>query len=159
MNAKQIGRVKLVKTASRIRFAVIGAVFGFAIEANNARAEGFDITELDDNKAVTLPHPATTYIPLPNKVILSATDRGQTIKLAATSKDEKRKAAAFHVTIFDPHAESSRKILVRPGQPVVYAFKALGSIRLEMKAPADAGSHTRLLVESNRPLEIRNITQ
>jgi len=124
-------------------------------------AEGFDITELDKGKAVTLPHPATTYVPVPHTVILSPTDHGQTLKLLATSVDAKSVALPFQIVIHDPHADGARNVILTPGQPVVYAFKALGPIRLVLNELRTAPSSTsdqgaRLQVESNRPLEVRS---
>lgn len=116
----------------------------------------FDITELPKGKSVTLPHPATTVIPLPSTVILNSTDKDQTLKIIAVGKANGL-AQPFDIAIFDSNSDRVRYITVREDSPVLYSFKSLGSIRLEAKFPSgrdDLAESTKLLVESNRPLGI-----
>lgn len=121
------------------------------------RAASFDFDDLEPNRSVTLPHPATTLVNLPNSLMLSSTDRGQSLKLQAAARSQNLPMSAFQVAIFDPNAEGVRYVKVSPGQPVLYNFKSLGSIRLSISLPDGApnDSNTRLQIESNRPLELR----
>ena len=77
-----------------------------ALNFEMLQAGSFDINDLDVGKAVTLPHPARTKIPSTASVMLTATDRGQTLKLTGLGP----KGSQLVIAIFDPRADSVRRI-------------------------------------------------
>ena len=111
----------------------------------------FEISELPPGKSVTLPHPATTLVPLDTKVRLTATDRQQTLKLTSVSSKK-----PFTLAIYDSLSEKVRYIKLRPGASMVYSFKGMNTIQVVPVKPKKErfSRQARLKVESNRPLGI-----
>ncbi|NRA63848.1 MAG: hypothetical protein HRU19_05160 [Pseudobacteriovorax sp.] len=115
-------------------------------------AQGFNLHDLPKGKSVTLPHPATTLVPLGSPVRLTATDRSQTLKLSGRSA-KNLYWKAFTVAIYDQNSEKVRYIKVDPKSAMVYSFKNYTPIQIIPMANAASGD-VFLRVESNKPLTI-----
>lgn len=114
----------------------------------------FDIRMLPPGKAVTLPHPATTQVPVQSKVNLTSTDLPQTLKVMASSPHGKpMQPLVLHIV--DTHTQAVQYVKVDPRNPVLYSFKALKPVVL---IPKPLAAHVRdgvvLTIESNRPLGV-----
>lgn len=120
-------------------------------------AEGFDINELPVGHSVTLPHPATTLVPLSHSIKLTSSDMPQAIKLSSVYSGS-GKAPIVKVAIYDANAQRVKYVDVRPGSHVLYTFKDLSSIRLVPDVAKGekegVGRLTQLQIESNKPLGI-----
>ena len=111
---------------------------------------GFRFAELPAGKSVTLPHPATTNVPLEIKVRLTATDHRQTLKLSSIGRHK----APFTVAIYDQNSEKVRYLKLSQGGSIVYNFKDLRPIQVVPLLPKGGAARAWLQVSSNRPLTI-----
>ena len=118
-------------------------------------AKGFDINVLPRGSSVTLPQPATIFVPLDTRVTLSATDSPQSLKLTSHSRN-KRQATQLEVAVYDPNSERVRYLTIKPNVPYVYSFKGLSSIMIITKAKTPPSTRSRhvLRIESDKSLTI-----
>jgi hypothetical protein len=113
----------------------------------------FLLERLPQGKSVTIPRPATTYVPLSARVTLTATDIPQTVSFRAINQ-RAGSARAFRISIFDPQQDRVKYVDLAPGTPFLYNFKELASITVVPEATSGAPEGTTLMVESDKPLEI-----
>lgn len=116
-------------------------------------ATSFDIKDLPHGKSVTLPHPATTLVPLNGQVILTATDNQQTVKISSV-RSRGGRGVQVRIAIYDSLSEKVRYLDLKPGGSIVYAFKGLNQIRIAPIAPKRFPADARLKIQSNKPLGI-----
>lgn len=142
-------------TARKLALMIgFSAVLGFSAASLQAKPAGFFISSLPRGKDVTLPRPAITYVPLNDRVTVSATDMPQTIKLTSVNLND-GKALPVRVAIYDSKATSVRHIDLKPGLPYLYTFKDVGSVALVPEAPkgvAQSIAQYGLRLESDKPL-------
>mgnify|MGYP001546345419 CR=1 FL=1 len=122
-----------------------------------AKPAGFYIERLPAGSDVTLPVPATTFVPLTQRVMLTSTDMPQSISLKAVSTGGGR-VLPIQVSIFDRNSDRVKYIDLRPGQPFLYKFQNLSSIYVIPKMPKGQSgrtvAHLKLQIESDKPLGI-----
>jgi len=127
-----------------------------AVVLSGAARAGDGIFRLDTlprGKSVTIPRPATTYVPLAERARFTATDTPQTLSLKPVNTG-RGPAQPLRVAIYDATQERVQQVEVVPGTTFLYTFKGLSSIMLIPRAKAPAGAGMQLKVESNKPLEI-----
>jgi hypothetical protein len=123
-----------------------------AAQASN-RAGVFYLQNLPLGKDVTIPKPATTWVPMAQRVKLTATDTPQSVSFRPVSAG----SGVLHpikISIFDPNSERVKYVSVAPGTPFLYTFRQLGSITVIPEKPAGADEGLSLQIESDKPLEI-----
>lgn len=144
------------------RIAASIIVYGLVIVASIATAESgkaavtpgvFHIDRLPKGKNVTLGRPATTVVPLDQRIQLTATDIPQSISFRAVNT-ENGAAQTIKISIFDGEAERVKYVDVKPGTPFLYTFKELGAITVIPKGTGPVAHGLSLQVESDKPLEI-----
>ena len=81
-------------------------IFG---QAAFAKPVGFSMSTLPKGKDVTLPRPAVTYVALNDKVVVSATDMPQTVKLSSVNINDGA-AIPFRIAIYDKKAAAIKRI-------------------------------------------------
>jgi hypothetical protein len=128
--------------------------------SNLALAEGrptaFDLERLPAGKSVTIPRPATTWVPLWMRARLTGTDMPQSLslKLIAPGTGVPLKSPV-KLAIYDPNSERVVYANVQPGVAFVYNFRDLRPIMVVSENTASpALRQVKLQVESNKPLEI-----
>lgn len=109
----------------------------------------FDITQLPKGASVVLPSPATTVVPLSTSYRVGPTDRAQVFRLSAPAS-----ACAVKVQVFDKTSDSVKTSNLRAGESMIYRFERLNGVRVHATPAARCKQFTRLLLDSNRPLEI-----
>jgi len=114
---------------------------------------GFDLDRLPKGKNVTIPIPATTYVPLTSSVVLTATDLPQRLSFRPVNL-RSGQMAPLRLSIYDQNSERVQYFDLSPGTPILYEFKALGPITVVTVAKSAAPSGLTLQVESDKPLEI-----
>lgn len=134
--------------------------FGFAWllwhqgQSASADASAFALTELPHGKSVTLPHPALTKVPVTESVYLTSTDRAQTVKITLPSTYAQEKP--LHIAIYDSSAKKVQHLKLSHRAPLLYTFRHLSTILITPNSQtAQAPNVAHLLIESNRPLEIK----
>ena len=126
---------------------------GFSLMAQD-QEEVFAFKDLPKGAAVTLPHPAITYVPSSGEVRLTSTDLPQIIKLSGVTPKGTR-PPVIKVAIYDNNEDRVQHLTVRPNGFVVYSFKSLDSIRLVAAVISKgASADSNLKIESNKPLGI-----
>lgn len=119
----------------------------------DAKVSGFDLGRLPPGKNVTIPRPATTYVPLTARVVLTATDMPQTVSLKPVNL-KAGNVSMLRVSIYDKDSERVQYVDLRPGTPFLYNFKELSSITVIPQAQGQVSDGMSLQVESDKPLEI-----
>lgn len=127
----------------------------FWCSAGISAAKGFDLNILPQGAAVTLPQPATTFVPLNARVTLSATDSPQSLKIMSHNLRGKN-TTTIEVAVYDRHSERVRYLTIKPGVPYVYSFKGLSSIMIIPKVTSKLPARNKqvLRIESDRSLTI-----
>jgi hypothetical protein len=120
-----------------------------------AKPDGFYIDRLPKGKNVTIPRPATTFIPLSSTVKFTSTDMPQSISFKPVNTTGGQ-AAALRLAIYIDDAKKAAFIDLRPGTPFLYNFKTISSVTVipELAVAAKNVGSTLLQVESDKPLEI-----
>ena len=116
-------------------------------------SSSFHLDRLPVGKAVTIPKPATTLVPLTERVTLTATDMPQSVSFRAVNTAQ-GPAAPVRLAIYDSTSDRVQYVDVQPGTPFVYTYKELMSITVVPQTSASTPRHLTLQVESNKPLEI-----
>jgi len=119
------------------------------------RAGAFDLETLPQGKSVTIPRPATTWVPLTMRARLTATDMPQSLSLRlilpGTGKTIENQVK---LAIYDPNSERAVYATVQPGVAFVYNFRDLRPIMVVSEDSGGVLRQAKLQVESNKPLEI-----
>lgn len=127
-------------------------------QASSAAARGgdngFHLDRLPQGKNVTIPRPATTFVPLSSSINLTATDTPQTVSLKPINLKTGGLVSGLRVSIMDRESGKLQYIELQPGLPFLYNFKDLGSITVIPQASGVASQGLSLQVESDKPLEI-----
>ena len=126
------------------------ALSGAALAA--AQPTGFYLERLPKGKNVTIPKPATTFVPLSSRVMLTATDMPQSVSFRPVNVGS-GPTRPIRLSIYDRSSERVQYIDVKPGTPFLYTFRELGTITVVPESTGADGSLS-LQVESNKPLEI-----
>lgn len=143
-------RLKLVWSVAALWLSLVTNV-GLAADAG-----GFHIDRLPKGKSVTIPRPATTYIPLMSRVVLTATDMPQTVSFKPINL-KKGPVNPLKLSIYDQGSTRVQYVNVSPSTPFLYAFKTLSAITIiveEQPNQARSSDGAVLQVESNKPLDI-----
>ncbi|MGE0173433.1 MAG: hypothetical protein AB7T49_11620 [Oligoflexales bacterium] len=112
----------------------------------------FLITDLPKGKSVTLPRPATTYVPLTHRVELKSTDLPQTIKFSAVSLNG-GKVDPFELAIYDEETNKIQHVKIDSTNTALYTFKSLSAIRVTpVLRGIKSAANTNLKLESTKPL-------
>lgn len=124
--------------------------------ASISSAKGFNLKKLPKGSEVTLPYPATTFIPLNERVTLSATDSPQSLKMTSRSLRKGIKAVNLMLAIFDRNLERVKYLTIKPGVPYVYSFNGISSIMIIPKLHDTNITRKKqiLQVESDKSLTI-----
>ena len=148
-------RSAMVNGVARASFALLLAA-GMISQVSVGGESGFFLENLPLGSEVTLPQPATTYVPLSARVTVSATDSPQTLRIVPVNIGGGL-VTDIRVAIFDSNQEQVRYVDIRPGTPLLYNFKKLSSIALVVDAAhaATLPGTLRMRVESDKPLSIR----
>lgn len=113
-------------------------------------AEGpFDIMQLPKGASVTLPSPATSLIPLSQYYRIGPTDKAQVFRISAPQG-----ACPVKVQVFDKQSEDVKVSTIKAGESMIYRFERLNGVRVHAAPVALCKSMTKLVLDSNRPLEI-----
>ncbi len=115
---------------------------------------GFHLDRLPPGKNVTIPRPATTFVPLSSPVNLTATDTPQSLSLKPINLKSGGNVANLRVSIMDRESGRLQYVDLKPGMPFLYSFKELGTITVIPQASGIAIEGLSLQVESDKPLEI-----
>lgn len=136
--------------SSSLGFALFCAATAYGGET------GFLLEKLPIGSEVTLPQPATTYVPLTARVTVAATDFPQTLRIMPVNISGGL-VTDVRVAIFDAHSEQVRYVDIKPGLPFLYAFKKLSSISLLVDAAQAARlpGTLRMRIESDKPLSLK----
>lgn len=113
----------------------------------------FHLDRLPKGKAVTIPRPATTLVPLTERVTLTATDMPQSLSFKAVNTAQGA-VHALRLAIYDANSDRVQYVDVQPGTPFLYTFKELAAITVVPQPKAGLPATLSLQVESNKPLEI-----
>lgn len=134
-------------------FLSVAIFFSFAPVSS---AKGFNLNKLPKGSEVTLPYPATTFIPLNERVTLSATDSPQSVKMTSISLGKGTKAMSLKLAIFDRNSERVKYLTIKPGVPYVYSFKGISSIMIipELYKANITRKKQILQIESDKSLTI-----
>jgi hypothetical protein len=117
----------------------------------DAKVAGFELTRLPPGKNVTLPRPATTFVPASERVTLTATDIPQSLSFRPVNLKTGR-VTSLRLSIYDAGSDRVQYVDLRPGTPFLYNFKELSTITVIAGQSAMEG--VELQVESDKPLEI-----
>ncbi len=115
---------------------------------------GFHLDRLPQGKNVTIPRPATTFIPLSSTVNLTATDTPQSLSLKPINVKSGGTVSGLRVSIMNRETGKLQYVELKPGMPFVYSFEELGSVTVIPQADGAATEGLSLQVESDKPLEI-----
>ncbi len=119
----------------------------------DSKVTGFDLGRLPPGKNVTIPRPATTYVALTARVVLTATDMPQTVSLKPVNL-KAGSVSKLRVSIYDKDSDRVQYVDLSPGTPFLYNFKELSSITVIPQASGAVSEGMTLQVESDKPLEI-----
>jgi hypothetical protein len=115
---------------------------------------GFHLDRLPQGKNVTIPRPATTYVPLARTVSFTATDTPQSLSLKPINLKAGGFVGPLRVSIMDRESGKLQYVDLKPGMPFLYNFKELGSITVVPQSSGTVVEGLSLQVESDKPLEI-----
>ena len=113
----------------------------------------FLLTNLPKGKDVTMPQPATTYVPLSSRILLTATDMPQTLSFRPVNVAH-GPLQGLRLVIFDEHSERVQYRTMQPGTPFLYPVKTLTTVTVMAEPIGAATSGVFLQVESDKPLTI-----
>lgn len=121
--------------------------------------EAFDVEQLPLGKDITIPRPATTFIPLNARITLAATDYPQTLQFKPVNT-QNGPLHRINLAIYDRKQERVQYVDLKPGLPFLYTFKKLSSILVIPEVPEQKSSNAipkglKLQVESDKPLSIK----
>ncbi|MCX6110152.1 MAG: hypothetical protein NTZ90_11195 [Proteobacteria bacterium] len=119
----------------------------------NDRGGGFLLTNLPKGKDVTMPQPATTYVPLAARIMLTATDMPQTLSFRPVNIGH-GPVHGLRLVIFDENSERVQYRDMQPGTPFLYPVKTLTTVTVMAEAIGTPSSGVFLQVESDKPLTI-----
>lgn len=119
-----------------------------------SKEAGFHLDRLPQGKNVTIPRPATTFIPLSSTVNLTATDTPQSLSLKPINVKTGGNVSGLRVSIMNRESGKLQYVELKPGMPFVYSFEELGSVTVIPQANGVAIEGLSLQVESDKPLEI-----
>lgn len=156
-----------VKQAAFISAAFIGAALVDAALTRPAFAKsakkiahttsqspsGFSLERLPKGKNVTMPRPATTYVPLTARVVLTGTDMPQTLRFMPVNLSQGT-IRSLRLAIFDQNSERVQYVRVSPDTPFLYPIKDLAPITVIAEAIAGVTEGLQLQVESDKPLDV-----
>lgn len=135
--------------------ALFALAAGLASSTALAAADGgFHLDRLPVGKNVTIPKPATTYVPASARVVLTATDMPQSLSFVPVNLRNGGPVGTLKLAIYDRDSERVKYVELRPGTPFLYTFKELSSITVIPQPAAGQDAGIALKVESNKPLEI-----
>ena len=118
------------------------------------QGEVFALSSLPPGKDITLGHPATTKVPLNERVQLGATDAPQTLSFKVKAA-QGHLAKPIQVAIYDAHQSEVQYLTVHPQQTALYLFKGLSTIMIVPSVDKGGGqAQTWLQVASDKPLKI-----
>lgn len=137
----------------RLGLALTGAAMLLSLSKFSFAAEGdspFDIRWLPKGADVTLPHPATTIVPLNLMHRVMPTDYDQVLKFTSQG------SCVIRITVYDNAAPRARTLDIRGGETMIYHFRKLSTIRVnaEEETASKCPQTASLTLESNRPLGI-----
>ncbi len=137
------------------RVMLVAFLLPAASHAQGIAADGiFRVEELPKGASVTLPQPAMTYIPPSARVRLTATDAPQSVKISAVHSAGGA-ASPMQVAIYDRNMARVKNVTIRPGMPFIYSFQSLYTIAVLPQVQSGlASDQHRIMIESNKPLEI-----
>jgi hypothetical protein len=127
-------------------------VFGLILFSTSLFADDdspFDIMELPQGASVTLPSPATTLVPMTTHYRVAPTDKAQVFRISAPAQ-----ACAVKVQVFDKNSEEVKIATLRGGESMIYRFERLNGVRIQSSPIEKCVTLTKLVLDSNRPLEI-----
>ncbi len=136
--------------------AVLLCLFVLAGWSSGSDAKVFEISRLPKGKDITLLTPATTWVPMMTRVMLTATDSPQTVRFKTIAK-RGQKYRDVKLAIFDANQDQVRYVDLKRNVPFLYNFKGLSSIFIipQLKDRTSKGSAAVVLeVESNKPLSL-----
>jgi len=113
----------------------------------------FLLTTLPKGKDVTMPQPATTYVPLSSRILLTATDMPQTLSFRPVNFAH-WPLQGLRLVIFDEHSERVQYRDMQPGTPFLYPVKTLTTVTVMAEPIGAATNGLYLQVESDKPLTI-----
>ncbi len=114
---------------------------------------GFSLDRLPPGKNVTMPRPATTYVRLASRVVLTGTDMPQTLKFMPINLGNGT-VRSLRLAIFDKNSERVQYVRVSPDTPFLYPIKDLSPITVIADAIAGSTEGLQLQVESDKPLDV-----
>jgi hypothetical protein len=114
---------------------------------------GFSLERLPKGKNVTMPRPATTYVPLTSRVVLTGTDMPQTLRFMPVNLNQGM-IRSLRLAIFDQNSERVQYVRVSPDTPFLYPIKDLAPITVIAEAIAGVTEGLQLQVESDKPLDV-----
>lgn len=118
----------------------------------------FDLGSLPPGAQVTLPRAAKILAPVSATVSLTSTDMPQTVSVTPIISDTK-KIPSIRLAIFDSRQSRVRYVQVKPGSPMLYSFRRLGTIQIvpqitpTMRTAMNMGQ-LRLKIESDKPVNV-----
>ena len=133
----------------------LSAVAGVSQAANTLepKTSGFDLNRLPRGKDITMPQPATTFVPIAGRVVLTATDMPQTLSFVPVNLAH-GPAKRLKLAIFDANSERVQYVEVSPGTPFLYPLKDLASVTVIPSTPGQPDAGLVLRVESDKPLQV-----
>ena len=138
--------------------ALAPAAFGKSVRRSDAGVtapalSGFSLERLPKGKNVTMPRPATTYVPLANRVTLTGTDMPQTLRFMPINLLHGA-VRSLRLAIFDKNSERVQYVRVSPDTPFLYPIKDLSPITIIAEAIMGDADGLQLQVESDKPLDV-----
>ncbi len=121
-----------------------------------AKPEGFYIEKLPVGANVTMVQPATTFVPVTERVMLTATDLPQTISLK-TININGQKAQEVRVAIYDRNLDRVKYVTIKPDSSFLYTMNSYDSVSVVPQIPkqyAEKLKSMKLQVESDKPLDV-----
>lgn len=109
----------------------------------------FDIAQLPKGASVTLPSPATTFVPVSEYYRLAPTDKAQVFRISAPAN-----GCSVEVKVFDKKSDDVKILTLQAGQSMIYRFERLNGVRVHATPLHKCKMMTKLIVDSNRPLEL-----
>lgn len=127
-------------------------LFGLMLVSSSLFADDdgpFDIMELPEGASVTLPSPATTLVPLSTYYRVSPTDKAQVFRISSPAK-----SCAVKIQVFDKSSEEVKMATLKTGESLIYRFERFNGVRVHAIPVTGCAAMTKLVLDSNRPLEI-----
>jgi hypothetical protein len=123
-----------------------------------SQSSGFHINTLPKGAELTLPQPATLYVPLADSVTVSSTDSPQSLRIVPVNI-ARSLVRDVKIAIYEKNDPTVRRVTLKPGSPFLYNMKKLGSVTIKLDDKNDKVIATdkdiRLQIESDKPLSVR----